>query len=126
MTEPDPKPTGGTFTLHMGGHTSSPIPYDADIDVLRAAVEDITSRPPRTMVTSIGGWCAPSEALYDFGTLPDIGIPWGGNPYPSGPITPAPPPTLRERWRATRQRLAAVRRAARAAWAQPDGYWEED
>lgn len=111
----DPKPVGGTFTLHMGGHTSSPIPYDADIDVLRAAVEDITSRPPREDLRIMGGWCAPSAAVYDFATH-----------YSSGPITPAPPPTLRQRFRAVRRRVRAVRRAARAAWAQPDGYWEGD
>lgn len=122
--EEPPRPTGGTFTLHMGGHMSSPIPYDADIDVLRAAVKEIVLRvrdeppPPPTRedgLTAPGGWCAPSAAVYDFATL-----------YDSSPITPAPPPTVRQRFRAVRRRVRAVRRAARAAWHSPDGYWEGD
>src|SRR5688572_33480604 len=78
-------------------------------------------------VTPVGGWCAPSEALYELSRLPEIGISRSGSPYPA---TPPVPPTRSQRVRARRRlirdRVHAVRYAVGRAWKHPNGYWEED
>lgn len=73
---------------------------------------------PQSSLTSAGGWCAPSEALYDLCKVPPL--------MPGQMLTPAPPPTLRQRLRALPERLRAARHAAREAFREPDGYWETD
>lgn len=73
---------------------------------------------PQSRLTSAGGWCAPSAALYDLCKVPPL--------MPGQRITPAPPPTLMQRLRALPERLRAARHAAREAFREPDGYWETD
>lgn len=81
-------------------------------------------------LTAAGGWCAPSPALYDLCSLPDITVPRGGVPWPTEPPAPVPAPSLRQRFRAwrkdKRERLRSATFAARKAWRCPDGWWEED
>lgn len=76
------------------------------------------SRDEPDTLTYVGGWCAPSAALYDLCKVPPL--------MPGQRITPAPPPTLWQRLRPTRARLSAARYALREAWRQPDGSWEVD
>jgi len=115
--EPTADPVEGTFTLSFDGRTTEPIPYDE-------------LPTPSTGVAATGGWCAPSETLYDLFRLPDIQISRGGSPYLDTPPVAKPAPTRRERFRAwrryTRERLHAVRHAMRGAWRYPDGWWETE
>lgn len=81
-----------------------------------------TDEPP-TMVAA-SGWCAPSEALYNFS------VPRGGAQFPTGPYVPPVPPTRWQRvkrgWRSLRERTRSSRYAAVKAWKFPDGWWEVD
>lgn len=82
----------------------------------------------RGEMVAASGWCAPTPALYDLLSVPEIGISRGG--VPAYEYTPPPPLTRRERvvkrWRARRDRLRAVRYAMRKAWQYPEGWWEVD
>lgn len=71
-------------------------------------------------VTMSGGWCEPSAAVYDLCKVPDLFTAM------NTPITPAPPPTLRQRVGALRRKLRKSRAAARQAWKYPDGFWETE
>lgn len=51
----------------------------ADAEAAAAAME-------RHAGTASGGWCAPSEVIYDFLDLPSIGVKRGGVEYPKRSI----------------------------------------
>src|SRR5262249_16428865 len=97
-------PTGGTFTLTFGGETTSPIPYNADMATVQAALEALSSIGANNVsVTGVlGGWKVTFTNALGYGVLgaitgdgdnltPD---PSPGAPTPKVVITPVQPNAL--------------------------------
>lgn len=70
------------------------------------------------------GWCAPSSALYDLVTLPEITVRRGPITYPDTPPVAPPRVPWRTRMRYRVRRLRSRIRAARGAFRAPDEWWD--
>ena len=99
---PTPNGDGEGQDLHMYGAGMLRLDFDSDLQINRSTADDMEvlyhaideSRLPEGSLVASGGWCAPSETLYDLCagettegmvSIPEVQINRGGIRYTSGP-----------------------------------------